>query len=507
MMISDFGFRVSDFRTAPSDIRDSRPELPSRASNRAEICLLTAVALLSGSLLRAETRLEFADHVRMVSCEPASRVPCFRLKASLVDAQGTPVAAEVPAGSDVVQYLTVRFNGQEYAPFYATTGSGEGTGEVRRRMALILMDVSGSMREVLPGGQTRFAAARSAAAEFLRNFESGVDRVAVVPFGSRNVISTIRSARFATTSDEALRQIQSLPDPLPTSNTALYSAVATGIDVLIEQGRVPSSSTEAVLVVMTDGKNFVRQGDDDPGLLEGPAGLQQVAEKVRAMGIQVLAIGLGDHLTIDQAAMRQISTKLYMVQDIDALKHAFFVARGLFINRIQATVASPWEDRASLAGKSLRIQLVMRLPGGQQIETPETVWSAPQIGLPIYEGNCDSAEMKAFLDVHKASSAAEWLPLVRPILVFLALGTILLILWFWIPRLVWADQYVGDLRAIHGGARWQGEGAGSRQERMPGRPAPPGFDKAGGARPPLKRDPGDLTIRGRIGQIKDDRRD
>ena len=73
--------------------------------------------------------------------------------------------------------------------------------------------------------------------------------------------------------------------------------------------------------------------------------------------------------------------------------------------------------------------------------------------------------------------------LLRPVLVFAGLGVSILILWFWVPWLVWPERYMG---VAPGSARWAGQaqpGAGGAQAAGP---APPGFGGAGGVRPPAR---------------------
>lgn len=194
----------------------------------------TAV-LLAAAAARAQNvsgRLDFSDSIRMVDCDPASTAPCFRLKFNIVDAQGAPLPAQLPAPEKLAENISVQVGEQAVTPFYAVASAGDKQA-VRGRVALVLIDISGSMNRPIATGQTRFEAAKAALSSFLDGFQDGIDRVAVVPFESHQVESTIRAARFASTKQEALRQIQALPQPESRNNTGLYSAVATGIDVLL----------------------------------------------------------------------------------------------------------------------------------------------------------------------------------------------------------------------------------------------------------------------------------
>jgi Mg-chelatase subunit ChlD len=453
--------------------------------------IFAAVAVLSIPMgLRAQNiaqRLDFSDNIRMVSCDPVSTAPCFRLKFNLVDAQGAPSPAQIPAPEKLAQSITIRVEDQPVTPFFALMQGGEGRA-VRRRTALVLVDISGSMNRKLPSGQTRFDAAKAALSSFLEGFEKDADRVAVVPFESHQVEPTIRGARFASTKEEALQQVQTLPRPKSNNNTGLYSAVAIGLDVLSAELKAKAAGAESVeglLMVMTDGTNEVLSGDDT-GLLAGPVGLQQVATKVQAFGIQVIGVGFGDPKEIDETALRQISTRYQMAADVANLKKIFAVARTLLSNRIQATFTSPWADRASLAGKTLHVSVQLKLPTGQLLSSDQRIWSTPQIGVPLYESHCDTDEMRALVQ-SAPPPGTGWMSVLRPVLVFLGLGTLLLILWFWIPRLIWAEQYIGIVPT----QRWESQAAPIGKAI---KPAPPGFD-AGKPDYRAPRAPSDPTVR------------
>lgn len=444
-------------------------------------------------------RLLFADKVRLVNCDPASVAPAFRLKLNMVDANGLPLAAALPEPDKLAQSMSVTLPGHDLTPFYAVAANGTG-GQVRRRIALVLIDVSGSMNQTLPSGQSRFSAAVAAAQGFVRAFEEGVDQVAIVPFASRNVVSTINAARFARTGAEVRQQIANLPAPEPRGNTALFSAVDAGLGVLANYSRNTPGSPEVLLIALTDGKNDVGPNDDF-GLLDGLSGQQAVAEKVRSAGIQVVGVGFGNPQAIDAAALKQISTQSYMVQGAAELSQVFAISRTLLNDRLHVTFASPWTDRASLAGQTLPVTVSLKLADGRVLQSNTAAWAAPQIGVPVYDSACDAGEMKAVLRSVELSGADGWMVVLRPALVFLGLGTLLLVAWFWLPRLIWPDQYVGSLAVLRERRRWATERptrpADDRDQRGdagPRQPAPPGFGQARGGSPVRERTPGDATV-------------
>ena len=237
---------------------------------------------------------------------------------------------------------------------------------------------------------------------------------------------------------------------------------------------------------MTDGTNEVLKGDD-PGLLAGPAGLEQVSLKVQQSGTQVIGIGFGNPTEIDEPALRALSTKYFMAEDYEGLRRIFALAHTLLTDRLTATVSSPWPDRASLAGRTLHVTAELTLPSGQTLNSDPKPWSAPAIGLPLYEGRCSADEMKALLQ-KPPTGTNGWMSILRPILIFSGGCALLLAMWFWVPRLVWPEQYIGELPPA---GRWMGP-RGGRQTK--GGPAPTGFGPAAKTAEGFNRAPSEATI-------------
>ncbi len=457
---------------------------------RSALALISLAAGCCASLARAQSeaaRLEFADTIRMLDCEPAGTNPCFRAKLNIVNAKGAPAVVQLPPENALAKNMTVLIDGEPVKPFYA---AGQDTRTaVRGRVVLVLVDISGSMNEKLANGQTRFAAAKSALMQFIDEFQDGVDQVAIVPFESHNVEPTILGSRFSSSRQQALDEVNGLPRPSPRNNTALYSAVSAGLDVLSRHASTLESTPggpEVLLVIMTDGRNEILRGDD-PGLLDGPAALKNLTSKVRASGTQVIGIGFGDPSQIDEAALRSMSTKLYMAPDAETLKRTFMIARTLLNSRITVTFNSArWPDRASLAGHTLHISAKMAIAPGRSLASDPTAWVAPEIGFPLFAGKCTSEERQALFQ-QSVQPGVNWLSVLRPILVFAGLVLLLVLLWFWVPRLVWPDQYSGLSEEL---ARWQAPPSRSGPKRRP----PPGFTSPGQHVPGQTRTPADATI-------------
>jgi Mg-chelatase subunit ChlD len=471
--------------------------LPS-AGRLARNFIPIVLGLLGGFYARAQDlRLDFSNRVHMVDCQPVSSIPCFSTSFNIVDSKGAPYAIELPEGQRLVSGITITADGAPTRVFYANTAAGT-SHKAAGRIALILVDISGSMAKKLPTGETRFDAARSALVHFLDAFQDGVDQVAIVPFESHRVDETIRSAVFAHTRQEAIAQLDSLRSPQPSNNTALFSAVVDGLSLsnqhlLQAQSDGDSHSPEALLVVMTDGRNEVLKGDD-PGLLTGEGGLEEASRNVSASRIPVIGIGFGERSEIDEAALGRLSTQRpYMANDSESLKKAFTFTRRLLVDRIQVAFLSPWPDRAALAGKTITFNASLLLPDGRKIDSNEVSFETPQMGIPLFSGKASLDELAALSAATKVPTEAGWTPLLRPIVVFLGLGGVLVVAWFWIPRLVWPGQYLGQLSIPKPAMRWSsGPNERRRDQFVTSSSAPSGFLNVKGR--PAQRRPQDATM-------------
>ena len=137
---------------------------------------------------------------------------------------------------------------------------------------------------------------------------------------------------------------------------------------------------------------------------------------------------------------------------------------------IVATFASPWPDRASLEARTIHFRVRMKLPAGEELESDETAWYSPEMGKPVFDGRCDAQEGEVLLRSSFAGGGKPWLSMTRPVLVFAGCGVALLILWFWVPPLIWRNGYA-DVIAEKERARWAGAASG-------GHAAPAGFEQS-----------------------------
>ena len=438
--------------------------------------------------------LDFLTKPALIECEPEGGEPCFRMNFDFVDATGRPTNVQLPPAGQLASHVEVQVDGQAVTPFYAAATVGNAR---QPQTTLLLFDISGSMLTNDLGGQSRFEAAKGAAAEYLKNFADGQDRVAIVPFASRDVVKTIAAAHFVNTRAEALAELDALPRPQPRNNTALYSAVQAAVKTLRQQ--TPAGAAQPRLLLLTDGTNDVQpQAGDDQGLLNGPSGLAAAAASVQRSGVDVLPIGLGDEHSIDEAAMARLGTRPPLITfDVNVLHKAFQLLQPSQDGSMTVALQAPQSlgSRTLLAGRIVHFRAKITLADGTVlVENRQALWVAPPVATPFFEGEATEAEQRAFL-ANARLDHGSLLLFLRPFFVFAGFAALLAVLWFGLPRLLWPERY------DHRSARpvrpeyWPGGDAPSHRDSRPAyRYAPPGFETGGrGARAPI-RGPGEHTI-------------
>jgi hypothetical protein len=468
-----------------------------KAILRVATVVLTIPGWLHGLAHAQSISLDFLTRPTLIECEPEGADPCFRLQFGFVDETGNPVNVQLPPAGQLASHVDVQLDGQTVKPFYAAATPGNPNHGKRPQTTLLLFDISGSMLTADLAGQSRFDAAKGAAAEYLKNFPNGQDRVAIVPFASRNVEKTIDTAQFVDTRAAAQAELDALSAPERRNNTALYSAVKAAVETLQKQRRPDEEQPR--LILLTDGTNDVHpQAGDDPGLLAGQDGLTTAAAAVQQSGVDVLPIGLGDRQSIDEVAMARLGTRPPLITfDLDTLHKAFQLRQLPQDGSLTVTLQAPESlaSRTLLAGRVIHFRARVTLPDGSVlVENRQALWVAPPVATPAFESEATDAEQRAFLAEARLDHGSLWLFL-RPFFVFAILALLLAILWFGVPRWIWPERY--DHRAARPirPEYWPGAEPLMRRDNQPAyRQAPPGFETAGrGGRAPV-RTPGDHTI-------------
>lgn len=441
--------------------------------------------------------LDFLAKPTLIECEPEGAEPCFRMKFDFVDASGKSVNVQLPSAEQLAANIEVQVDGQPVNPFYAAAAAGNVDIARPPQTALLLFDISGSMLKTDLDGQSRFDAAKSAAAEYLKNFSDGQDLVAIVPFDSHNVESIISAAHFVSTRAAAQKELDALPRPVPRNNTALYSAVRAAVEVLRQQHH--SGGEPSRLLVLTDGANDVHpQSGDDQGLLVGSSGLATAAAAVQQSGVDVLPIGLGDRQSIDEIAMTRLGTRPPLITfDVNDLRKAFQLMPASRNGSLTVAIQAPENlgSRTLLAGRIVHFRARLTLPDGStQVENRQALWVAPAVATPSFEGEATDAEQRAFL-ANARMDRGSVLLFLRPFFVFAGFATLLAILWFWLPRLLWPERYDNRVARPVRPEYWPGAEFPSHREGQPGlRQAPPGFEAAARGARAAGRSPGEHTI-------------
>ncbi|MGA2136817.1 MAG: vWA domain-containing protein [Bryobacteraceae bacterium] len=320
-------------------------------------------------------------------------------------------------------------------------------------VSLILLDVSGSMKTPLSNDLTRFEAAKAGAKAYLKNLDPDLDEVAVVPFESHNVVRTIQGAVFTHNRRTAEQQIDTL-QVSRNGNTALYLAMKTALEKLQDERVRQSAPTDARLVLMTDGEDDVQAGDDGVG--KSAEFLEDALQEKEQNHIQTVAIGLvkRDLPEKQEMALLEIGGEgsTYFVTNAEELEGAFARANQQAVERLQITFKIPL-GKELLGGENHSITASIPVKGRVSRLSAAVSWITPATVAPNFAGPCDPEEKQALSELLGVDEP-EWLRTVRPILVFIAWGGLLLICWFLIPRLIWPERYAEELPAVASGGRW-----------------------------------------------------
>jgi hypothetical protein len=462
-------------------------------------CLIGVLMFPAAGRAQKIDHLEVLEAPRLVDCADVRGRPYFRVVVNAVDAQRRPVGVGL---SQEQAKKSFQVTERDRADRVVYVGLFESGGPVRAQGTgsyfMLLLDTSGSMNSRVPSGQTRFAEAKAAITRSLTNFTADAEHIAVVPFNSQNVVSRIRGASFQSTRQGITDQLETIPRP--QANTALYTAVIEGLTILKRQADAGDSVS---LVVFSDGQNDVGRPGDDRGLL-GPEGLAKVKEFAAQVKIPITTVGFGvSGNTETVRALREIawpsSDSFYNAEtNPERLTEIFTIARKKIADRIHILYDPARNGRDNLAGQSLAFRVNLKTPDGLASTTSESAWNAPAVGVPVFEGKCDAAELKALIDDTPAGRDVRedtgW-PIVLAVY-----GALLAGLWFGAPRLVWPESYIPkppvfnrpasgipEVDALRAPAFTpSSRAAGGPGQRSPG---------AGGASsPPRRPAPGDQTV-------------
>ncbi|MEO8451700.1 MAG: vWA domain-containing protein, partial [Gemmatimonadota bacterium] len=389
---------------------------------------LAALSLGLGRLAVAQT-VQTAEEATLVRCAAGSNRPCLLTTVGLDAAEARHLIGLEP--DKVSAAWRASFLRDTALVPRARAGSSESARPVR---LLVLVDVSGTMKNVGIG------TVRLVLRQFLDTLSAlpaGKVRVAIAPFGSKDVAGRINSAPFLTP-DSAQGQVSRLPEP--TENTALYSAVQLGATRVLSELKQTAPDGLGALVVITDGtENDVENRGDDPGLLKGPEGLQAAVKAVDQDRLVPWMIGLrgekgappNETILSTLAGPRG---RKYLVR-VDA----FELARPL--TDVRGMLWSAWDLAVPLASTTREelgrgwLTLASWLALGKDGARATAQWTPPVLALPAFEGIAPAGLAQSGAGERMGTGGLVFdrrLPLGLFLLVLVGL------LWLMVPRLVWS---------------------------------------------------------------------
>ncbi len=348
----------------------------------------------------------------LLRCQSGQPTPCFVTEFDL---------GSTRLDSNLVWRAT--FRGDTAVPGIGRRSRALGAGASHR--LLILVDVSGSMRDVVGTGRaSRFGLTRAALRDFLVSLDSlppGSVKVAIAPFGSRQVAPQIQAAAFGTPAD-AQTALDRITDPRTDENTGLYSAVDLGVRKLESELKTAGGGGLGVLLLVSDGVNqvFPARGDD-PDLLDGAAGLDRAVRAVERSSVLPSILGIN---RVDESVLRRLAGprgQMTVVKD-----DGYEIDRGLA--RARDLLWRTWEVSFSLVSSREELGRSWALLGARAGKPlGQGVWTPPTIALPAFEGTVPTALAAASSPIR---ADRRWL-LAPMLLVMLTL------LWGVLPRYLW----------------------------------------------------------------------
>jgi hypothetical protein len=387
------------------------------------LCLLAgALGARDASAQAKGTQLVMPEGIQMLRVQGGSETIAFRVPLNVVDASGQPQKISAFNPEQIENGARV-FEGASRLKVCHV-----GFGSLPRRYAILLVDVSGSMREKVGGAfsKSKFEVMKEACRKFTGDFVPGVDYVAVIPFHSHRVVEGVREAEFFNDQKKLEEHISKIEEPEPRNNTALFSAMRAALDRLKDARDEHGVNAQYLLIVLTDGKNDVHAGDDKD-LEVSPDGV--VAFK-NSLKIPIITVGFGNDQNLNPSDLRSLARpedSYRRARNPEDLVATFQQARSLQLDRLRL-IFLPQPNLLSQLVSPHTYRLQLQLENGDIAEGLIT-WNPRNINIP--QGTLTPEESACF----SASSRPDWL---RPVLIFLFLSGGLLFMWVrpptWIRR-------------------------------------------------------------------------
>ena len=389
------------------------------------------LSLLIGPVAHAQPNGKLrvsTERIQVLRLKAGSETVVFRVPLNIVNSAGEPQKISVFRTEQIDEMIQVLEDDEGLRTCHVEFGS------LPRRYAILLVDVSGSMLERVggPDSKTKFEVMKEACLKFVADFVPGVDYVAVIPFESHRVMDRIQEAKFFDNQKELETHINTLPKPELGNNTALFSAVIGALDKLKEVQKSHGPNAQYLLVVLTDGKNHLRAGDDKD-LEASPDRVRAVEDELQ---LPVLTIGFGNDQNLKEDDLKKIAWEnpinYLRARSPEDLVSTFQRARSLQLDRVYVTFR-PQPDLLSQLVSPHTYSIKFQLDNNKSAEGSVS-WQPDNLPLP--QGIL-SAEAGGCLIV---SAQHDWL---TPIFIFLLLLGLISYLWFRPPRWFrrsWEDE-------------------------------------------------------------------
>jgi hypothetical protein len=372
-----------------------------------------------------------AERIQVLRIKTGSETVVFRVPLNIVNSDGEPQKISVFRTEEISQRVSVT----EGASELRKTCHVE-FGSLPRRYAILLVDVSGSMQERVgdSSSKTKFEVMKEACLKFAADFVHGVDYVAVIPFESHHVMERIRESKFFDNQEELQQHINTLPEPTSQNNTALFSAVMGALAKLKDVQNNLGSNAQYLLVVLTDGKNDLRRGDDKD--LE--ASPDPVRDFEGVMQLPVLTIGFGNDQNLKEDDLKKLAWEnpinYRRARSPEDLVGTFQRARSLQLDRVYLTF-QPQPDLLSQLVSPHTYRIRFLLDDNRSAEGFVT-WQPDNLPLP--QGVLAS-------EAGRCLPASMWRDWLTPFLIFFSWLGLLTYLWFRPPRGIkrsWEDEEI-----------------------------------------------------------------
>ncbi|MGH9854998.1 MAG: VWA domain-containing protein, partial [Blastocatellia bacterium] len=425
------------FKTRPKTPALDLTRLRALLRKKAPAVALFALTSLSGRDAFAQSgeyHLVFPDRIQALRVQSGSEAVAFRLSLNVVNAEGKPQKISGFSPEQIVNGVRVFEGASQLKTCHVATGS------LPKRYAILLVDVSGSMKEPVSDGRRKYDVMKEACLRFTNDFVPGVDYIAVIPFHSRGVIEGIRWAPFFD-NKALLQDYINYRIPPPGNNTALFSAARAALARLQEIRNEQGANAQYLLVILTDGRNAVRAGDDR-NLETSSGGVVAFKNRVE---IPVITIGFGNDQNLNENDLRDLalpaSGNYHRARRPEDLVDIFQQARNMQLDRLRITFRpQPGSLTQLVSPHTYRVQI--QLDKNKSAEGT-VIWTPGAVN--VFQGALTPEESGCVPSIPQH----DWL---RPVLIFLSLFSVLLRLWFRPPKFIersWADEKIALVWAPH----------------------------------------------------------